>query len=39
MNDRLASSTELFTFMGDIEVFGLSETIHYGNGGPGGLGL
>lgn len=39
MNDRLACSTELFTFMGDIEVFGLSETIHYGNGGPGGLGL
>ncbi len=38
MNDHLTCSTELFTFMGDIEVFGLSETIHYGNGGPGGFG-
>ena len=40
MNDQLTSacSTELFTFMGDIEVFGLSETIQYGNGGPGGFG-
>ena len=25
----------LSTFMGDIEVFGLSETIEYGNGVPG----
>ena len=29
---------KLSTFMGDIEVFGLSETIEYGNGGPGGCG-
>ena len=28
----------LSTFMGDIEVFGLSGSIDYGNGGPGGFG-
>lgn len=31
-------STVLCTDVGDIEVFGLNETIEYGNGGPGGFG-
>ena len=31
-------SVELSTYFGNIEVHGLSETIEYGNGGPGGFG-
>ena len=38
MNDSTECSMTLSTFLGDIEVIGLSETIDYGNGGPGGFG-
>ena len=38
MNENPTCSHEISTEFADIEVFGLNELIHYGNGGPGGFG-